>query len=169
MQLAQELKYSECDDTGEEFRQRLIRVFDTKHPYCTIDELVCRPRDAMKYADAVRSDAKCKTLSDYIILQSAMNFRKRKKWPTGMKKEITRTNFNRALADAGYPGDRDAFREFTIDCLASMYKSLSVDHITCYPRQALALCNFVRDHSGCTNLSDELILRAIQGNRKNPQ
>lgn len=168
MQLAQELIYAECRDTTEEFHARLISVFRAKHPDCTIDELVCRPMDAIKYTDSVRSDAKCKTLSDYVILHSAMNFRKRKKWPTGMKETVTRINYSRELAAAGYSGNRDDFRAFVTDCCASMYKSLPIDHITCYPRQALALCNFVRDHSGCPSLSDELILRAIQGNRKSP-
>ncbi len=58
----------------------LSLLMDAHHQVCpawTIDELVCHPRDAIRFCDHVRSQQGCEDLLDDVILKIHMNNRKR--------------------------------------------------------------------------------------------
>jgi hypothetical protein len=166
MLLKQELAACQCKDSPEVFRDRLIRILTSQYPGRTIDALVCSPREALTYCNDVREEVGSECLFDGVILKALMNIRKRKDCPTGLRKPRSRRNLQRELQEAGCRMDASAFKELTIDCLADMYKSLTIDEIVCHPREAMALCNYARMRARCEHLPDDLILSTLMNIRK---
>jgi hypothetical protein len=168
MLLAEELKVCACEDSPEKFRDRLIDEMTSSYPGKSIDDLVCNPLSSLGYCDRIRQGIGSECLYDVFILKSLLNIRKRKDCPTGLKRHRTRRVLSRELLNAGCRLLAGRFRELVNDCLADMYKSQTVDGLLCHPREAAALCNYVRNRSACNALSDELILSTLMNNRKSP-
>ena len=55
MLLAEELKASECSDSPEKFKERLIEGIMGFFPGQTIDGLVCNPLQALEYCNKIRA------------------------------------------------------------------------------------------------------------------
>ncbi len=166
MILADELEVCECSDSPEKFRDRLIDGLMDWFPDRTIDSLVCAPMDALDYCDKIREGVGSESLFDAVILKSLMNIRKRKDCPTGLKSIGRRRVVKRELEIAGCKMEAKAFKELVGDCLADMYKSRTIDELVCHPREASALCNYVRNRSECGDLTDEFILSTLMNVRK---
>lgn len=166
MLLADELRACECTDSPEKFRERLIEGLGESFPGRSIDSLVCTPFDALRYCETIRDGVGSQTLCDVVILKSLMNIRKRKDCPTGLKSVGPRRNLIRDLQEAGCQSGAAAFKELVGDCLADMYKSRTIDELICHPREARALCNYIRTRAQCNSLTDNLILSTLMNVRK---
>jgi hypothetical protein len=166
MILADELRACECTDSPEKFRERLTDGLAASFPGRSIDSLVCTPLDALTYCEKIRDGVGSQTLCDVVILKSLMNIRKQKDCPTGLKSAGPRRNLKRDLQDAVCRLEAKAFKELVGDCLADMYKSRTIDEMICHPREARALCNYIRSRAQCTSLTDDLILSTLMNVRK---
>ena len=166
MLLVDELKACECNDSPEKFRVRLIEGLIEWFPDRTIDGLVCSPLEAIEYCLKIREGVGSDSLHDAIILKSLMNIRKRKDCPRGLKSSGTRRLLQSELEAVGCKMPANTFKQAVVDCLADMYKSQTIDELLCHPREAHALCNYVRLRLDCQNLSDQLILSTLMNVRK---
>lgn len=166
MLLADELQACECNDSPEKFRARLIDGLMESYPGRTIDGLLCVPSDALEYCATIREGVGTESLHDAVILKTLMNIRKQKDCPTGLQSKGGRRMLKRELVNVGCELAARDFRELVGDCLADMYKSRTIDEMLCHPREARALCNYVRSRSGCASLTDELVLSTLVNVRK---
>lgn len=167
MLLADELLACECDKTPDQFRDLLINRLTERFSGLTIDRLVCSPDDALRYCDDIRQITDSKVLYDGVILKALMNIRKSADCPKGLRGSgKPKRNLKLDLPTQGCDLTPEAFKELAVDCFASMYKSKTIDEITCYPQQASALCNFVRTKAKAKSLTDDTILATLMNVRK---
>ena len=166
MLLNKELKIAEIDESVDAFRMRLIKRLIEWFPNRTIDGLICRPAEALSYCEQMRSDVGSYSLCDAVILKALVNIRKQKKCPTGLLATTARRNVKLELAGASCNLTPEVFKELANDCLSGMYKDATIDETLCHPREALALCNYVRQTADCRSLADEFILSTIMNYRK---
>ncbi len=68
-------KYGIIEDP-KMFIDRLVEIFQGMYPAFTIDKLLIRPREALRYCEAVRAACKNFDLPDPLILGSLLNRRK---------------------------------------------------------------------------------------------
>lgn len=165
MQLSNELAVYGISETPSDFRRRLIERLLNDFPGRSIDSVVCRPRDAIRYCEMIRDDYESHP-PDVVILKTLMNIRRSKSCPTGLKSPQSRKRLKTKLSEIGCPIGEDEFRVLVSDCLADMYKSQTIDEVLCHPHEAAALCNYVRARGKSDVLTDELILTTIMNNRK---
>jgi len=64
------------DDDPEMFTDRLVEMMHGMYAAFTIDELLLRPREALKFCDAVRGSTGHVDLPDDVILRLILNRRK---------------------------------------------------------------------------------------------
>lgn len=69
------------------------------------------------------------------------------------------------LRNAGYPGDRDQFRNQLADLFAENYRDWTDEKLLFHPDEAKRYCNLIRAKAGA-NLPDDVILAALCGIRK---
>ena len=62
-----------CDLTAEEFRELLIDSLASMYRDQTIDELLCHPFEASDFTGYVGRRARCRELSNSLILRSLVN------------------------------------------------------------------------------------------------
>lgn len=164
--LAAELKASECQDSPEKFRERLVDGLVEQYPDQTIDGLLCTPLDSLAYCDRIREGVGSRCLADFLILKALMNIRKSKSCPVGLKRNRNRTVLKSELLSVGYKIEAARFRELVVDCLFGMYRDRTIDELVCQPREARMFCNFVRQQTRCNDLRDQLILSTLMNVRK---
>ena len=167
MKLSTELRAYGITESPDDFRERLIRGLIREFPDRSIDSVVCRPPDAIRFCEMIRGECESSP-PDVVILKTLMNIRKKKSCPTGLKSPLKKKRLKTKLREVGCGIDEDAFRELVSECLADMYKSQTIDELLCHPPEAAALCNHVRSRGKCQTLTDELILVTLMNNRKNP-
>lgn len=166
MLLAAELRASECHDSPEKFRERLVDGLIEQYPGQTIDGLLCTPLDALAYCDRIREGVGSECLADFVILKALMNIRKSKNCPIGLKRNRTRTVLKTELTSAGCQMESALFRDLVVDCLSGMYRDRTVDELVCQPREARMYCNYIRQKTRCNGLQDQLILSTLMNVRK---
>jgi hypothetical protein len=166
MLLSAELEASECQDSPEKFKERLIDGIVVQFPGQTIDGLLCSPLDALAYCDRIREGVGSECLADFVILKALMNIRKSKNCPVGLKQRRTRTVLRTELASIQCPLTAVQFREMVVDTLAGMYRDRTIDELVCQPREARMLCNAVRQQSRCDSIKDQLVLSTLMNVRK---
>ena len=166
MKLVEELQAGECADSPEKFRERLVDHLIDSYPETTIDELVCTPDLALSYCNGIRDQVGSEFLSDVVILKALMNIRKQKSCPKGLKSRGRRRNVKRELLNAGCDLSPDLFKDLVVDCLAAMFRDLTIDELVCQPREARPLCNYVRSRAECRGLTDNFILSTLMNVRK---
>ena len=66
MLLSAELEASECQDSPEKFKERLIDGIVVQFPGQTIDGLLCSPLDALAYCDRIREGVGSECLADSV-------------------------------------------------------------------------------------------------------
>jgi len=165
MRLADELVASNCTFSEDDFRLILLKRLTSTYPDRTIDDLLCTPADADAYCDEIRRDIDNDNINNAVILKTLVNLRKSKSAPTRGNARSPR-NLTRELSSIGWTGTVDDFKDFVIDRFADMYKSRTIDELLCHPREAHELCKFVRNRSGITTLTDDLILSTLINVRK---
>lgn len=74
--LKDELNEHGCSMDPIAFRTLLEETKASSSPDLSFDDLVCRPDDAKKYCDLIRSQPSCDKLPDFLILRTLMNVRK---------------------------------------------------------------------------------------------
>jgi len=166
MILADELQACDCSDSPEKFKERLIEGLTGFHAGQTIDGLVCTPMEALEYCNKIRAGVGSESLADIVILKALMNIRKRKDCPVGLKPRRTRRVLSNELKSCDCALPDNSFKQLVTDCIADMYKSRTIDEIVCHPREARALCNYIRQRASCGTLSDQLILSTLMNVRK---
>ena len=166
MLLKNELAACNCTDSPEKFRERLIDAIQAHCPGMTIDGIVCDPKMALSYFGYVQEMIGSESLHEAVVLKTLMNIRKQKSCPTGLRSTGKRRNLKRELEKAECRIEPARFKEIACDCHADMYKSRTIDEIVCHPREAMALCNYVRMKADCSYLSDDLILSTMMNVRK---
>jgi len=169
MNLEVELESCGCADTPAEFNNRLIHKLLAAFPGRSIDGILCEPDDAIEYCDLIREEIATRSLGDHIILKALTNIRKRKDCPTDLKSAGTRRSLKLRLRDIGSQMAPDVFQTLTVDCMADMYKSRTLDELLCHPTESRELCRFVRRKGKDPAFSDVLILKTLLNNRKNPE
>ena len=165
MRLETELNAYGISETPDAFRTRLLDVLLKGFPERSIDSVVCRPDDAVKYCQMIRKEI-ASNPPDVVILKALMNIRRNKSCPTGLKSPTPKKKLKSKLKDIGWSIGDVAFRELVDDCLADMYKSQTIDEVLCHPPEAAALCVHVRTRADSDVLTDEIILGTLMNNRK---
>ena len=135
----------------------------------TIDELTCDPPKAIKYCDSIRRITKAKFLHDGIILKTLMNIRRGKGCPKNLKKNTSRKKLKTKLLELNVDLPAEEFEEIVLDAFAGMYRDATIDSICCFPRQALALCNYVKTKPKLSSVPIQLIMKTLQNIRKRGQ
>lgn len=165
MRLSTELDAYGITETPDAFRARLIEALLKEFPERSIDSVLCRPSDAIKYCQMIRKGI-ASNPPDVVILKTLMNIRRNKSCPTGLKSLATRKKLKTKLKEVGCNLGEDEFRELVNDCLADMYHNQTIDEVLCHPPEAAALCVYVRNRGGSNVLTDEIILGTLVNNRK---
>jgi hypothetical protein len=165
MKLQTELLACNCSDSPEKFKERLIDTLLDQFPGESIDTLTCTPEMSLRFCECVREQVGAEPLHEPVILKALMNIRKSSDCPTGLRSR-SRTLLKDELAHCGCAIAPSDFKDQLVTCLASMYRDQTVDELVCHPREAMALCNYVRRQIGCAALSDKLILRTLMNIRK---
>ena len=79
MRLRDELKVFGCKTDEQDFRDIVMELHAIMHPNWTDEELLFHPRDAIRYAEAIRCRSECAGLPDHMILRTLVNCRKQGK------------------------------------------------------------------------------------------
>lgn len=165
MRLSAELNAYGISETTDAFRARLLDTLLKGFPGRSIDSVVCRPHDAIKYCQMIRKEITSDP-PDVVILKALMNIRRNRSCPTGLKSPTSKKKLKSKLKDIGCSIGEVAFRELVDDCLADMYHSQTIDEVLCHPPEAAALCVYVRTRGDSDVLTDEIILGTLMNNRK---
>ena len=64
--------------------------------------------------------------------------------------------------------DRSVFDERCVEEFTSTYRSWSIDELLLHPAEAMRFCSDVRRKYAWFDVPDDIILRVIMTNRKNP-
>jgi hypothetical protein len=72
------------------------------------------------------------------------------------------------LAEFGVEMDADSFRTLLTDTLNGMYRNWNDEELMHRPSEALRYCHAIRQASRGYDLPEEVILRALSGQRKHP-
>lgn len=70
--------------------------------------------------------------------------------------------------DFGVDLDRNLFDEKCIEEFTSTYRSWSIDELLLHPQEAMRFCSDVQRKYGWWDVPNDVILRVILANRKNP-
>lgn len=65
-----------CRLDAQEFRERVTAIYAETHHNLSIDDLLCEPDWAKRYAAMVRRAVGCPGLTDFVILRTLLNQRK---------------------------------------------------------------------------------------------
>jgi len=69
------LQISGCELPIDEFQARLMDVFHRGFPAWTVDDLLCHPRDAIRFCDRIREATRCHDLPYSLILKILVGMR----------------------------------------------------------------------------------------------
>jgi hypothetical protein len=78
--LKHELINNGCTIEPAVFKKRLVDIMSERFTGRTIDDLVCRPREAARFCDLIRDCTHCRALPNQLILRTLMNVRKATGW-----------------------------------------------------------------------------------------
>lgn len=76
LSLDKELAAAGCLMEPDQFRDLVRKCFLNMFHGWTDEDLLCRPRDGLRFCDVVRQLEMCGGLSDYVILRTLTNVRK---------------------------------------------------------------------------------------------
>lgn len=168
MKLKDELLNLGLQDSPEKFRERLIDELMERFKGETIDSLVCQPPQAERFCERIREEYGCAKLSDYVVLKTLMNIRRRKDCPRGLCPSPSRRRLDTKLAAEGVNVKGDEFNDVVANCFAELFRNMTVDDVLCDPKCSIQLCKAVRSKLACDYLSDSLILSTLLNSRKSP-
>jgi hypothetical protein len=70
------LQTSGCELPVDEFQARLMDAFHRRYPAWTVDDLLCHPRDAIRFCDRIREATQCHDLPNGVIVKILVDMRK---------------------------------------------------------------------------------------------
>jgi hypothetical protein len=166
MKLSEELNACAYKGTTDRFKALLLETMRADFPMLTIDAVLSTPAAATRFCEVIRETSPSANLHDAIILRTLMTIRKRKECPVKLIGGPSKVKLSKLLADSGCPMGVDEFRKVVAACLSSMFNGRSIHDVLCHPREALALCEYVRSKSKAEVLPHTLILKVLLSIRK---
>ncbi len=166
MKLSENLKACGFTRSTEDFKGLLLETLRTNFPTATIDFVLSTPAVATKYCETIRESYPEANLHDAIVLGTLMNIRKRKECPKKLIGGPSKVRLSKLLSDGGCSMKVSAFRELVAECLANMCDGQSIHAVLCHPREALALCEYIKTKSQADALPHSLILKVLLSIRK---
>ena len=166
MKLSENLKACGFEGTPEVFKAMLLELLRTDFPTSTIDAVLRTPAVATRFCEFVRERFPSANLHDSIVLGTLMNIRRRKECSQKLIGTPSKVRLSKLLADGGCSMGVSDFRELVAACLETMCKGQSIYEVMCHPREALALCEYIKTKSKATLLPHSLILQVLLTFRK---
>ncbi len=161
MKLSENLKACGFEGTPEEFRAILLDSLKSDFPTSTIDSLLRTPAVATRFCEFVREQFPNANLHDAIILGTLMNIRRRKECPPKLIGAPSKVKLSTLLAEGGCSMGVANFRQLTATCLESMCKGQPIQEVLRHPREALALCEYIKAKCKASRLPHSLILQVL--------
>ncbi len=166
MKLSEELKACGFEGTTENFKAQLIEALRTDFPTATIDAVLSTPAVATRYCEVMRELFPNANLHDAIVLRTLMSIRKGKECPLKLIGGPSKVKLSKLLRDGGCSLGVADFRQLVAACLVAMCKGQSIHEVLCHPREALALCEYVKLKCKAAALPHSLILKVLLTLRK---
>ncbi len=166
MKLSENLKACGFDGTPQGFKAMLLESLRTDFPTSTIDAVLRTPAVATRFCEFVREQFPSVNFHDAIILGTLMNIRRRKDCPQKLIGGPSKVKLSKLLADGGCSMGVAEFRKLVAACLETMCKGQSIYYVLCHPREALALCEYIKAKVKSTALPHSLILQVLLTFRK---
>jgi hypothetical protein len=166
MKLSENLKACGFEETPEVFKAMLLESLRTDFPTSTIDVVLRTPAVATKFCEFVREQFPTSNLHDAIVLGTLMNIRRRKECPQKLVGGPSKVKLSKLLADGGCSMGVADFRKLVAACLETMCKGQSIHDVLCHPREALALCEYIKTKCKAAILPHSLILQVLLTFRK---
>ena len=166
MKLSENLKACGFEGTPEGFRDILLGSLRSDFPTSTIDVVLRTPAVATRFCECVREQFPNANLHDALILGTLMNIRRRKECPQKLIGAPSKVKLSTLLADGGCTMGVADFRKLAATCLETMCKGQSIHDVLCHPREALALCEYIRAKCKAAPLPHSLILQVLLTYRK---
>ena len=166
MKLSENLKACGFDGTPDGFKAMLLESLRTDFPTSTIDAVLRTPAVATRFCEFVRERIPSANLHDAIVLGTLMNIRRRKDCPQKLIGGPSKVKLSKLLADGGCSMGVADFRKLVATCLDTMCKGQSIHEVLCHPREALALCEYIRAKCKSAALPHSLILQVLLTFRK---
>lgn len=166
MKLSENLKACGFEGTPEEFRTILLESLKSDFPTSTIDAVLRTPAVATRFCEFVREQYPNANLHDAIILGTLMNIRRRKECPQKLIGAPSKVKLSTLLVDGGCAMPVADFRQLAANCLETMFQGQSIHEVLCHPREALALCEYIRVKCKAAPLPHSLILQVLLTYRK---
>lgn len=167
MKLSENLKACGFEGSTEEFKNLLIETLRTNFPTATIDSVLSTPAVATRYCEILRESYPDANLHDALVLGTLMSIRRRKECPKKLIGGPSKVKLSKLLADGGCSMSVSEFREMVAHCLENMCEGQSIHTVLCHPREALALCEYIKSKSQSANLPHSLILKVLLSIRNN--
>ena len=161
MKLSENLRACGFEGTPENFRSMLLESLRSDFPTSTIDIVLRKPAVATRFCECVREQIPNANLHDALILGTLMNVRRRKECPQKIIGLPSKVKLSTLLADGGCTMGVADFRQLAAACLETMYKGQSIHEVLCHPREALALCEYIRVRCKAAPLPHSLILQVL--------
>ena len=166
MKLSEKLKACGFNGTPESFRSMLLESLRSDFPTSTIDAVLRTPAVATRFCEFVREQFPNANLHDALILGTLMNIRRRNECPQKLIGLPSKVKLSTLLADGGCTMGVADFRQLAAACLETMCKGQSIHQVLCHPREALALCEYIRVKCKAAPLPHSLILQVLLTYRK---
>lgn len=166
MKLSENLKACGFEGTPEVFRAILLESLRTDFPTSTIGAVLRTPAIATRFCEFVREQFPDANLHDAIILGTLINIRRRKECPQKLIGKPSKVKLSKRLADGGCSMEVADFRQLAAACLETMCKGQSIQEVLRRPREALALCEYIKAKCKAASLSHSLILQVLLTLRK---
>ncbi len=166
MKLSENLKACGFEGTPEDFKAMLLESLRTDFPMSSIDVVLRTPAVATRFCEFVRERFPNANLHDAIVLGTLMNIRRRKECSQNLIGTPSKVKLSKLLADGGCSMGVSDFRELVAACLKTMCRGQPIHSVICHPREALALCEFIKAKSKASSLPHSLILQVLLTFRK---
>ena len=166
MRLSENLSACGFAGTTEDFKHLLLETLRTNFPTATIDSVLNTPAVATNYCEIIREAFPDANLHDAIVLGTLMTIRRRKECPKKLIGGPSKVSLSKLLADGGCSMKVSDFRQLVAACLKSMCGEQSIHTVLCHPREALALCEYIKTKSQAASLPHSLILKVLLSIRK---
>jgi hypothetical protein len=161
MKLSENLKACGFEGSPEGFKAMLLESMRTDFPTSTIDAVLRTPAVATRFCEFVRDQFPNANLHDAIILGTLMNIRRRKECSQKLIGAPSKVKLSKLLADGGCSMRVADFRQLVATCLETMCKGQSIKEVLRHPREALALCEYVKAKCDAAALPHSLILQVL--------
>jgi len=166
MKLSENLKACGFESSTEKFKSLLLETLRTNFPTATIDSVLSTPAVATKYCETIRETYPDANLHDAIVLGTLMNIRRRKECPKKLIGGPSKIKLSKLLSDGGCKMTITAFRKLVAECFRNICDEQSIHTVLCHPREALALCEYIKTKSEAASLPHSLILKVLLSIRK---